>query len=98
MKTDTSSSAHPGYKLYFLIWGWLIALLAASTFFSYLPIPKAKVILLILAASFTKAILVCLFYMHLKFEKVVPLWVVAIFPFFLIGLASLLVFLGLAFS
>jgi len=97
MKTP-STAAHPGFKLYFLIWGWLIALLAAGTFFSYLPISKTTIILLILAVSTVKAVLVGLFYMHLKFEKVLPLWVVAIFPFFLIGLASLLVLAGLVFS
>ncbi len=50
----------------------------------------------ILLVSLVKAALVALFFMHLRFEKVVPLWIVAVFPFFLIGLATLLVFIGTA--
>ena len=84
------------YGKYLLIWVWLIALLAAGTFISFLPISKTAVILLILGVSLIKTGLVVLFYMHLKSERVVPLWIVALFPFFLIGLAVLLVLSGLA--
>jgi len=83
-----------GYGKYLLIWVWLIALLAAGTFISSLPISKTHAVLLILFISLIKAGLVCLFYMHMKSEKLVPIWVVAIFPFFLIGLAAALVLLG----
>ena len=83
------------YGKYLLIWVWLIALLAAGTFISTLPISKTEAVLLILLVSLVKAVLVALFYMHLKFERLVPIWIVAVFPFFLIGLASLLVFSGL---
>ena len=80
------------YRKYLLIWVWLIALLAAGTFISTLPISKTGAVLLILLVALIKTALVVLFYMHMKFERVVPLWVVAVFPFFLIGLAVLLVF------
>ncbi len=82
------------YGKYLLIWVWLIALLAAGTYTSSLPISKTQAVLLILFISLIKAGLVCLFYMHLKSERLVPIWVVAIFPFVLIGLAALLVLLG----
>ena len=91
-----SSPVQPTYGKYLLIWIWLIALLVAGTFFSGLPIPKNFIVLLILLVSLTKVALVGLFYMHLKFEKIVPVWIVAIFPFFLIGIATLLVYLGTA--
>ena len=84
------------YGKYLVIWIWLIVLLAAGTFISTLSIPKAGVIGLILLISLTKTALVALFYMHLKSERWVPIWVVAIFPFFLVGLAVLMVLLGLA--
>ena len=84
----------PSYGSYLAIWGWLIVLLAVGTFVSGLPLPKGKIILIILGISLIKAVLVTLFYMHMKFEKLVPLWIVAIFPFFLIGLAALLVLSG----
>ena len=80
------------YRKYLLIWVWLIALLAAGTLISTLPISKTGAVLLILLVALVKTALVVLFYMHMKFERLVPLWVVAVFPFFLIGLAVLLVF------
>ena len=86
------------YGKYLVIWIWLIALLAAGTFISTLPISKTAAVLLILFVSFIKTALVGLFYMHLKSERMVPIWVVVIFPFFLVGLAVLLVLLGLAFA
>ena len=89
----TTNARSPSYKAYFWIWLGLILLLAAGTFISYLPLSKVGIILLILGVSLAKAGLVTLFYMHLKFEKM-PVWIVAFFPFFLIGLAVLLVFLG----
>ena len=90
---SAQTHASPNYRNYFLIWVVLIALLAASTFISYLPISHREIIGLILLVSLVKMVLVTLFYMHLKFEKL-PIWVVALFPFFLLGLAALLVFLG----
>jgi len=86
------------YGKYLLIWVWLIALLAAGTFISTLPISKTEAVLAILSVSLIKAFLVALFYMHLKFERLIPLWIVAVFPFFLIGLATLLVFSGILFG
>ncbi len=90
------NTAGQSYAKYLVIWGWLIALLAGGTFISTLPFSKAAIISLIFLISFTKAMLVVLFYMHLKFERLVPLWVVAVSPFFLIGLAVGLVGLGIA--
>jgi cytochrome c oxidase subunit 4 len=81
------------YASYLLIWVWLIALLIAGTLVSYLPLSKTGIALLILAIALAKAVLVALFYMHLKFERL-ALWAVALFPFFLIGLAVLLVTTG----
>ena len=82
------------YGKYFLIWVWLIGLLVAGTFISYLPVSKTGIVSLVLGVALVKAALVCLFYMHLKFERLVPIWVVAVFPFLLIGLAVLLVLTG----
>jgi len=91
-----TAKAQPSYGKYLIIWIWLIALLAAGTFISTLSISKTETVLLILGVSLVKAMLVALFYMHLKFERLVPLWIVAVFPFFLVGLATLLVFAGIA--
>ena len=90
--------AQPTYGKYLIIWIWLIVLLAAGTFISSLPISKTEVVLLILGVALIKTALVALFYMHLKFERSVPLWVVVVFPFLLVGSAVLLVFSSRLFS
>ena len=89
-----STQTQPTYAKYFIIWAGLIALLVAGTYVSYLPISKTEGVLLILFISLVKALLVTLFYMHLKFEKFVPLWIVVVFPFLLIGVAVALLFIG----
>ena len=93
-----SEHAQPSYGKYLLIWVWLIALLGLSAFFSYLPIGKTSVVLLILGVSLIKTGLVVLFYMHMKSERIVPLWVVAVFPLVLVAAAAALVLAGLSFA
>ncbi len=84
------------YKKYGVIWAALIGLLAVSTFFSHLPISKTAIIGLIMLVSLIKAGLVSWYYMHLDGEKALPLWIVVIFPFFLIALAVAMMLIGLA--
>ncbi len=79
------------YAPYVIIWAWLIALLAGGTFISTLPVGKTSAVLLILGIAFIKTLLVGMFYMHLKSERSVPLWVVVLFPFLLVGAAVLLI-------
>ena len=94
--TDRSSdSTKTHYGFYCAIWVALIILLVGGTLVPSLSISKAAGTLLILFISLIKAILVILFYMHLKGEKR-PVWAVAIFPFFLIGLAVGLVLIGIS--
>ncbi len=92
---SAETHAAPSYGKYIVIWAFLIVLLAVGTFVSYLPISRTGIALIILGISLVKTALVCLYFMHMKFEKFVPIWAVAVFPFFLLGLAGLLLFLGL---
>ena len=85
------ASHQPSYAAYVVIWAWLIALLTAGTFVSYLPVGKTGVVLMILAIALIKTLLVGMFFMHLKSERSIPLWVVILFPFLLVGAAVLLV-------
>ena len=84
-------STQPGYAPYVVIWAWLIALLAGGTFVSYLPLGHTGVVLAILGIALIKTLLVGIFFMHLKSERSVPLWVVVLFPFLLVGAAVLLI-------
>ena len=89
------SAPQPSYAAYLVIWVWLIALLAAGTFISTLKVSKTEAVLMILGIALIKAVLVALFYMHLKSERSVPLWVVVLFPFLLVGGAVLLILPGI---
>ena len=72
---------HPNYLG---VWVWLAALMLLSVFASYLPAPAVLVLGVILTLSLIKAILVAVYYMHLKFEPRILLLVV-ICPLVLAG-------------
>jgi caa(3)-type oxidase subunit IV len=61
-----------------------------SVVLSELHLPKQTIILAILALSTVKALLVALYYMHLKIDRRL-LTVVAIFPLIVVALAVLLI-------
>ena len=89
-----SNHAHTGYGKYLVIWVWLVVLLLAGAYGpGLLGLSHSGAMALILGVSLIKAALVAAFYMHLYSEKV-PLWVVVISPFLLIGLSVLLVIIG----
>ena len=56
-------------KKYIVIWGWLTALTLVEIFVATAPIPKLAIVSSLLAMSAWKALLVALYFMHLKFES-----------------------------
>ena len=64
-----TASSHASAKTYLAIWGWLAGLMLLGVLLSELPISKATVVLLVLGLSSVKALLVVLYYMHLKFDR-----------------------------
>ncbi len=76
-------------KLYLIIWGWLAGLMLLGVFLSELPISKAAVVLIVLGLSSIKAVLVALYYMHLKSDRRV-LAMVALSPLLLLVLVAVL--------
>ena len=75
---------------YLWIWVWLAGLMLLGVLLSGLAIPKQTIVALVLLLSTVKALLVVLYYMHLRFDR---RWLVlvAAFPFVLIACASLVV-------
>ena len=70
-------------RLYLAIWGWLAGLMLLGVLLSELPIlPLARggLVALVLALSTVKALLVALYYMHLKGEARLLLFI-ALAPF-----------------
>ena len=73
-------------RTYLAIWGWLAGLMLLGVLLSELPISKTAVVLIVLALSSVKAMLVALYYMHLKMDRRL-LAFVAVAPLLLIVLA-----------
>ena len=78
---------------YFMVWGVLFGLTVAEVLVAFFSgIPKTFLILVLLVLALWKALLVALYYMHLKFEPR-RLWWVVLSPvpliFILIGVVLL---------
>ncbi|MDP3721942.1 MAG: cytochrome C oxidase subunit IV family protein [Candidatus Omnitrophota bacterium] len=75
-------------RLYLVIWGWLAGLMLLGVFLSeagVLPLPAAIIVVLVTLLSSVKAVLVALYYMHLKLDRRL-LAVIALAPLLLIVL------------
>ena len=53
---------------YLVIWAWLAGLMLLGVCLSFLPISHMTLVLLVLGLSAIKAILVGMYFMHLKFD------------------------------
>ena len=83
-----------GTRLYLAIWGWLAGLMLLGVLLSELPIlplSHKSLILIVVGLSTIKALLVALYYMHLKVDQRL-LSLVALAPLALIALALSVVF------
>ena len=88
--TETTS----GTRLYLAIWGWLAGLMLLGVFLSELPIlplSHKALVMIVVGLSTVKALLVALYYMHLKMDQRL-LAFVAVVPLALIALALSVVF------
>jgi caa(3)-type oxidase subunit IV len=73
-----------------LIWGVLAALMFAKVGVSLIGMPKWLSITLLVVISLVSALLVALYYMHLKFEER-TVWILAAIPLPLIAILILVV-------
>jgi cytochrome c oxidase subunit 4 len=80
--------AHPNYVT---VWVWLVVLMAGGVLASYLPLGRSAVVGLIFVIAAVKALLVALYYMHLRFERGV-IYAMAIVPVVLAVLLTFLLF------
>lgn len=84
------SHSKPNYAAIFIA---LFLLTVSEIFAANLPMPRTATILILVAFALAKATLVAMFYMHLRFEKVL-LAVIAVAPL----LFSLILVLGIGFD
>jgi caa(3)-type oxidase subunit IV len=75
-----------GVRTYLLIWVWLAGLMLLGVVLSWTGLSKVTIVLLVLGLSSIKALLVAMYYMHLKLDRRL-LALVAVAPLALILLA-----------
>jgi cytochrome c oxidase subunit 4 len=67
---------------YIGVFWWLLALTVIEVAVVYLPLAKFIVVILLIGLALSKAALVAMYFMHLKFERL-TLGVIALVPLFL---------------
>jgi cytochrome c oxidase subunit 4 len=87
-KADAHAGGHNAP--YMLIWGILLVLTLAEVGYAFLSLPKFWLALGLIVMAVWKAILVALFYMHLRWEPK-RLWVLAVSPLPLVAILILAV-------
>ncbi len=81
-------------KSYIFIWFWLAALMLLGVFLSeanILPFQRGVIVAIIVGLSTIKAVLVALYYMHLKLDRRILVFI-ALTPFVLISLALCVIY------
>ena len=71
---------------YIAIWGWLLLLTITEVATTRLPIPRLTMAILLVGQAMTKALLVAMYFMHLKGEKPMVYWPLGLTAFLFIGL------------
>ena len=87
-----TAHAEPNYMAVF--W-WLLALTIVEIAVIYLPIARLLIIILLVGLAVTKAALVAMYFMHLKFERQTLTWI-ALSPFILCVFLILMLIPGLS--
>jgi len=85
-----SSNGHPAPR-YILIWGILLVLTLGEVGYAFLDLPKIVLGIGLVGMAIWKAVLVALYYMHLRFEPR-RMWILAVSP---LPLAVILLVVGL---
>lgn len=75
------TSHHPSRsRLYFTIWGVLLGLTLAEVVLTWLPIGRGTILALLVTLAAVKAALVAVYFMHLRWEKILVACI-ALLPF-----------------
>jgi caa(3)-type oxidase subunit IV len=64
----TATDKAGGYKLYWMIWGILLALTVVMLFLDNAPMPRVAFVLIMVGAMLAKAFLIAGYFMHLRYE------------------------------
>lgn len=86
-----TGTAHSSTKTYLAVWGWLAVLMLLGVFLAERSALTPAIVCVVLLLSSVKAMLVVLYYMHLKEDRRL-LGLIAIAPLIIIALALSVVF------
>jgi cytochrome c oxidase subunit 4 len=78
---------HPNYVA---VWIWLLLLATFSVVLSFPPLSQPITLLLIFEAAVVKAVLVAMYFMHLKFERLL-IYSLVIVPLVFFGILMLVI-------
>jgi cytochrome c oxidase subunit 4 len=78
MATQAHAEAHAQVNYMGVFW-WLLGLTIAEVAVAYSPVPKITMVILLVGMAFTKAAMVALYFMHLKFERSTLMLIACIF-------------------
>ena len=76
---DTVAHNEHAEPNYLAVFGWLFALTVLEVGVIFVPIPKLMIAAALVIMAVVKASLVAVYFMHLKFERVV-IWWIAVIP------------------
>jgi cytochrome c oxidase subunit 4 len=93
-QTAISNHAKIRHPNYVGVWWWLLGLTLLEIVVLYLPMAKGYQILLLVFLAITKALLVAMYFMHLKFERIILIATV-LYPFALAVTMTVLSMLSL---
>jgi cytochrome c oxidase subunit IV len=85
---QAQTHAHPQPNYMGVFW-WLLALTIAEVIVAYAHMPRPITVILLVGMAFTKAAMVALYFMHLKFERS-TLTLIALTPLILCIFLSLM--------
>ena len=70
MATQVHAESHAHAQVNYMgVFWWLLGLTIAEVAVVYSPLPKLIMVVLLVGMAFTKAAMVALYFMHLKFER-----------------------------
>lgn len=61
--------AKPGKRIFFFVWGWLLAFTVAETVLAYQHLLLKLMLILLMTLSVIKATLIISYFMHLRYER-----------------------------
>jgi caa(3)-type oxidase subunit IV len=71
-------TAHPTARTYLAIYGWLIGLTVVEVGVVLAGWPQGAIVTLLISTALAKALLIALYFMHLKFDRPAVWWLVGI--------------------